>query len=260
MWDDLSKLRVATRAITLATLALFVAATIAWLARHPSFEVRQVIVGGSLARVDTARLEATIRSDIAGTFFTTDLVKAKSALAGLPWVREVSIRRRWPRSLEITIEEHQPLARWNERALVNSQGEVFVAPHAAVRCRDSRDRIRRRRWSRAVFAKRHRRSRRSASSRRRSACRREAAGGCGQAVRRVRSTSSSVATIRAPAFNDSRRAIREPSGPRSASGTHIEHVDARYPNGFAARIPALRERPARKPAGAGKAAAERADG
>ena len=47
----------------------------------------------------------------------------------MPWVRDVALRRQWPQRLEVTIEEHAPLARWNDAALVNAQGEVFVADY-----------------------------------------------------------------------------------------------------------------------------------
>ena len=39
--------------------------------------------------------------------------------------------RQWPHRLEISVEEHVPLARWNDAALVNAQGEVFNAAYKA---------------------------------------------------------------------------------------------------------------------------------
>ena len=44
----------------------------------------------------------------------------------LPWVRRVAVRRVWPDRLEISIEEHVALARWNDDALVNTHGERFL--------------------------------------------------------------------------------------------------------------------------------------
>ena len=37
------------------------------------------------------------------------------------------MRRQWPGRLDVTLEEHVPLARWGTNGLVNTQGEVFVA-------------------------------------------------------------------------------------------------------------------------------------
>ena len=56
-----------------------------------------------------------------------DLDAARASLRRVPWVRSVALRRQWPHRLEVEIDEHQPLARWNEGALVNTHGEVFVA-------------------------------------------------------------------------------------------------------------------------------------
>jgi cell division protein FtsQ len=53
----------------------------------------------------------------------------RAAFSKLPWVREVSVRRRWPARLEVAIVEHVPLARWGAVALVNTHGEVFDAAY-----------------------------------------------------------------------------------------------------------------------------------
>jgi cell division protein FtsQ len=64
-----------------------------------------------------------------GTFFTVDLADARDALRRVPWIRSVSVRRQWPGRLAIAIEEHRPLARWNDTALINLHGEVFDAEY-----------------------------------------------------------------------------------------------------------------------------------
>jgi len=57
-----------------------------------------------------------------------DLDRARVALAEVPWIRSVALRRQWPHRLEVTVDEHVPLARFNESSLVNTRGEVFNAP------------------------------------------------------------------------------------------------------------------------------------
>jgi cell division protein FtsQ len=44
-------------------------------------------------------------------------------------VRHAAVRRHWPGRLEVALEEHVPLARWGERALVNTHGEVFAGAY-----------------------------------------------------------------------------------------------------------------------------------
>jgi len=127
MWDDPRALN--ATAVTLAVMALLalVYAAVTWLVRQPLFAFREVVVTTPLARANGAYLEAVVRSELSGTFFTLDLAHARTALGRVPWVRSAGLRRQWPRRLEIEIEEHEPLARWNEGGLVNTHGEVFVA-------------------------------------------------------------------------------------------------------------------------------------
>ena len=127
MWDDERQLNAAAATLALMALVALAWAGGAWLVRQPAFAFREVVVTTPLSRANGAYLEAVVRSELSGTFFTLDLARARGALAHVPWVRSAGLRRQWPRRLEIEIEEHAPLARWNDAGLVNTRGEVFVA-------------------------------------------------------------------------------------------------------------------------------------
>lgn len=129
MWDDARQLNIAAAVLALAALAALAWGALAWGLRQPPFAIREVIVHGPLERASAAHLEATVREELTGTFFTMNLDRARSALARVPWVRNVALRRQWPQRLDVTIEEHAPLARWNDAGLVNAQGDVFVADY-----------------------------------------------------------------------------------------------------------------------------------
>jgi len=45
------------------------------------------------------------------------------------WVRDCSVRRAFPGALEVSIESHAPLARWDDERLVSVRGEVFAADY-----------------------------------------------------------------------------------------------------------------------------------
>lgn len=93
----------------------------------PVFPVREVRVVGSVEQVTRAQLEAVVRGELRGNFFTLDLEAARVSFERLPWVRRVNVRRHWPDRLEVSMEEHQVLARWGEDGLVNTHGERFEA-------------------------------------------------------------------------------------------------------------------------------------
>lgn len=93
----------------------------------PIFPLREVKVTGDLHHVTREQLKLIVGRHLQGNFFTLDLVKARDAFEKLPWVRNVSVRRRWPDRLEVQVEEHKELARWGNIALVNTYGELFHA-------------------------------------------------------------------------------------------------------------------------------------
>jgi cell division protein FtsQ len=127
MWDDPRRLNVAALLFLVAAVALLAWGSIAWAVRQPVFAIRLVVVDGALARVNPGHIGAVIREELRGTFFTMRLGDARASLQRVPWVKSVALRRLWPDRLEVTITEHAPLARWNESALIDTEGELFTA-------------------------------------------------------------------------------------------------------------------------------------
>ena len=245
MWDDARQLDAIAKGLALLSVAALLWAAVAWGARQPPFAFREVVVRGTLDRVEAAQLESVVRRELAGTFFTMSLESARASLGKLPWVRNVALRRQWPQRLEVTIEEHVPFGRWNDRALVDTFGGVFVAEYDGVlpQFAGPADRA-------AEVAARYREARAALAP-------------LGLDVDAVRLSARGGWQISAKSAS-SRLAIElgrdEPSAQLerfvaaydrtiaalARAGTRIEHVDLRYRNGFAARVPGFRERAPRK--------------
>ena len=127
MWDKpallmwLANLLYALAALLLMYALLFV------VVHLPVFPVRQIVVAGDLQHITREQVQYIVKHELKGTFFTLDLDHSRQSFEKLPWVRSVSVRRRWPDRLEISLEEHVALARWGSQALVNSNGELFDA-------------------------------------------------------------------------------------------------------------------------------------
>jgi cell division protein FtsQ len=85
-----------------------------------------VLVANPLERTSRQDIEQALRGRITGNFFAVQPGEIRAGLQTLPWVRRVEVRRIWPDRLEVAIEEHVALARWGERALVNTYGERFA--------------------------------------------------------------------------------------------------------------------------------------
>ena len=127
MWDKPTLLNwIASLLFALSVVVMLYAALFA-VVHLPIFPLREVKVDGELSHVNREQVKLIVAKHLKGNFFTLDLVKARNAFEKLPWARNVSLRRRWPDTLEVVIEEHQALARWGTIALVNTHGELFHA-------------------------------------------------------------------------------------------------------------------------------------
>ncbi|WP_223669468.1 cell division protein FtsQ/DivIB [Kangiella shandongensis] len=58
-------------------------------------------------------------------FFTMDMQQVEEQLLQLPWIKAAQLRKVWPDTLQVMVQEHQPIAYWGEAGVVSQQGEVF---------------------------------------------------------------------------------------------------------------------------------------
>lgn len=127
MWDKpqltiwLANLLYGMAAVLMLYAVLFL------LVHLPVFPLRKLDINGQLSHVNREQVKLIVQQEMKGNFFTLDINRIRQGFEKLPWVRMVNVRRRWPDRLEVTLEEHQALARWGNIALVNVQGEVFAA-------------------------------------------------------------------------------------------------------------------------------------
>ncbi len=129
VWDRPDILNPIANLLYAAGILLLVCEVALYVVQLPVFRLREVSVGGELAHVTLDQVETIVRREVKGNFFTLDLARARAVFEKLPWVRKANVRRRWPNRLEVALEEHVPLARWGDAALVNAQGEVFAAAY-----------------------------------------------------------------------------------------------------------------------------------
>ena len=132
LWNDTDALNRIAAVLAFIAIGMIGTVLVKNIAARPEFAIRSVVVtgvNGKLAHADPAHIAAVVHHELRGTFFTIDLLAARDALQRVSWVRRVAVRREWPAHIEIAIEEHQPLARWNDISLVNVQGEVFDAEY-----------------------------------------------------------------------------------------------------------------------------------
>ncbi|MDO9279722.1 MAG: cell division protein FtsQ/DivIB [Polaromonas sp.] len=119
--------------------ALSLTAVAGWLAKQPVFSLKAIHVENELAHNNAATLRANVAPKLAGNFFTLDLARTRSAFENVPWVRYAVVRREFPDSLRVELQEHQAVAFWgpaSDAQLVNSFGEVFEVNQGDVEAED----------------------------------------------------------------------------------------------------------------------------
>ncbi|WP_341502931.1 FtsQ-type POTRA domain-containing protein [Gallaecimonas sp. GXIMD4217] len=114
-------------------LAAFVAGG-AWLWRTMQDEGRLplevVEVQGLHPHTPAEQIRAVLLERPLGSFFSLDVNEVQRRLEALPWIYQVSVRKAWPRKLQIYLVEQQAVAKWNDNRLLNLQGEIFEAPQS----------------------------------------------------------------------------------------------------------------------------------
>lgn len=242
MWDDARQLNLVGAGIAAISVLILIAGAISWSVRQPVFAIHRVVIDGRLTRTNAAHLEAVVREELRGTFFTMNLDKARASLQRVPWVRRIALRRQWPDRLDVVVTEHDPLARWNESALVDTDGEMFAA--------DFDGELPQFEGPEGTAAQVTQRFREFGTVLQPlgmvlSDVRLSPRGGW-----QIRTTSGLALDLGRSGPLD--RLTRFASyhartiDRLEKSGTRIAHVDLRYPNGFAVRVPGFKERTPRK--------------
>ena len=124
--------------VTLLSIVILVGVAITSLAYikltdENTLPLRVVKIDGDFYYLDTQQLKTLLSQQLNKNYLLVDIEGLYKQVKAVPWVDHVSIRRKWPDTLMLEIQEQQPLARWGKGGLVNQRGEWFAAAfnHAA---------------------------------------------------------------------------------------------------------------------------------
>jgi cell division protein FtsQ len=96
---------------------------VGWVLDQP---IETVSVAGRFQRVAPVDVERVVKAQVHGAgLLSVDLAAVRRAIHTLPWVDAVSVQRAWPRGLDVLVLEQTAAARWGERGLLNTRGELF---------------------------------------------------------------------------------------------------------------------------------------
>ncbi|MBB3059410.1 cell division protein FtsQ/DivIB [Microbulbifer rhizosphaerae] len=107
-------------------LWLWQRAPVAELSRVDALE--HVRVKGPFRAVNQREVEEILLPFLQRGFFSLDIGAIREALLQHPWIVGASVSRRWPRGVEVQVEEARPLAVWGKDKLLVASGELLPRP------------------------------------------------------------------------------------------------------------------------------------
>lgn len=109
--------------------ALLVALLVVFGALHVmnpmTLPIRRVEINGEFVHLAPAALQAVAENVVRGGFFNVNVETVRQAVLDEPWVRDVTVRRVWPQSLSLQVQEQKAVALWGTDGLLNPAGELF---------------------------------------------------------------------------------------------------------------------------------------
>ena len=87
--------------------------------------IARVEVHAGFESLQESDVEKELEPFLVNRFFHLDLEAIQDMLTAMPWVREASLRRRWPDLLEVTLLEREAVARWTGGQLITGEGVLF---------------------------------------------------------------------------------------------------------------------------------------
>ena len=132
MFQDARLINFIANSLALLAVGALLLGLAVWVAQRPYFAITNLRLLPAEAEtplrfVTASSLNEAIRNKLRGNFFFIDLNDTRQLIETAPWVRHARVQRVWPNALTIYVEEHQPLALWNEDQMINTWGEAFSA-------------------------------------------------------------------------------------------------------------------------------------
>jgi len=107
--------------LLLGMLALFVADRL----YHPEkFRIEQVEVRGQFEHVNGEQVKQVVEQSLSGNYFSASLEQLEQKIGEMAWVYAAAVRRQWPSTLVVDIEEVQPIAEWGDDQWLNASGAL----------------------------------------------------------------------------------------------------------------------------------------
>ncbi|MFK8042213.1 cell division protein FtsQ/DivIB [Congregibacter sp.] len=90
-----------------------------------SLPVERIVVTGKLENLRQEALREVLSDELEDGLLFLNLSDLQSTLEDLPWVYAAQLRRRFPDTLEVSVVEQLPIARWGNEAFLNHEARII---------------------------------------------------------------------------------------------------------------------------------------
>lgn len=125
------------RAVKIGVTALLLGGVI-WMYGHgirkyadDVIPIKYIRTEGVFQYLGKAEIKTVLQPLVKTGILAADMQAMHDAVAQLPWVETVSVKRVWPDAIDIKVHEKKPYVRWGSDSLVNEHGVIFRPKNVA---------------------------------------------------------------------------------------------------------------------------------
>lgn len=122
-----SKVGIKTHLILILSIFLIAGAyfSLKWLKQVGFVPIEVVTLTDKVQYADPQAIKAAVSPYLSAGFFGLEVGKIRSELKTVPWIADASVQRCWPNSVQIKIFERHPIAVWQGKGIVDTEGKLF---------------------------------------------------------------------------------------------------------------------------------------
>jgi cell division protein FtsQ len=91
-----------------------------------SWPIRYVRAEGIFQYLSKDEIKTVLMPLVMTSIFDADMQKIHVTVAKLPWVKNATVERVWPDTIDIKVHERKAYVRWGQKGLLTESGELFT--------------------------------------------------------------------------------------------------------------------------------------
>lgn len=90
-----------------------------------NYPISSVEVHGTFNYLNEEKLRKALEKYVTANYFEVELTRIKNAAEALPWVETAWVKKEWPNTVVLKIQERVAVANWGRNQLISHKHEIF---------------------------------------------------------------------------------------------------------------------------------------